>query len=154
VTSEIAVFNASPLIVFHQIHRLEMLREVFTHVIVADAVAREVAPSLGVLPTWVELRNVQAFPALPQGLGAGERAAIALASDVSADFVVLDDRRARRMATGLGLTAIGSLGLLVRAKRQGLIDKVQPMMEAMIANELFVSNKLRREILELAGEDG
>ena len=104
------------------------------------------------LPRWIEAREIFAIPALSRRIDAGERAAIALATQVSADFVVLNDLAGRMAATDLGLTAIGSLGLLVRAKRGGLIREVRPTVEAMIANGLFVSSKLRREILEAAGE--
>jgi predicted nucleic acid-binding protein len=71
---------------------------------------------------------------------------------LSADFVVLDDLDARTSAIELDLTLIGSLGLLVRAKERGLIDEVRRLMDQMIANDLFVSWQLYRDILEIAGE--
>jgi len=88
-----------------------------------------------------------------RNLGSGERAAIALAIQLSADFVVLDDLDARSSATDFGLTVIGSLGLLVRAKRSGLIDEVRPLADAMISHGLYASEALYRRILAIADED-
>jgi predicted nucleic acid-binding protein len=71
---------------------------------------------------------------------------------VSADVVVLDDLAGRTMAAELGLVAVGSFGLLVRAKRSGLISEVRPLMEAMMRHGNFTSDALYRHILSLAGE--
>lgn len=76
-----------------------------------------------------------------------------MAMIVSADVLVLDDRRARTVATELGLPVIGSLGLLVRAKQSGLIAEVRPLMDVIISHGLYASEALYRQILSVAGED-
>lgn len=65
---------------------------------------------------------------------------------------MLDDLTGRRVATTYGLTVIGSLGLLVRAKQLGLIGVVRPMMDQMVASRLYVNESLYRAILVTAGE--
>lgn len=152
MNGELAVLDASPLITFHQIAHLDLLRGVFDRAIVPPHVAREVAPSLGTVPDWIGVQPATAIPVFSRMLGPGEREAIALANQLSADFIVLDDLSARMAAMELGLTVIGSLGLLVRAKDRGLIRAVRPLMEAMIGNGLYVSDELRRSILYLAEE--
>jgi predicted nucleic acid-binding protein len=152
VSSSAAVFDASPLIVFHQVGHFDLLRGLFRQIVVPTAVAQEVAPSLGQLPSWVQERAVLSVPALPGKLDDGEREAIALTVQLSADFIALDDLPARRAAAGLGLTVIGSLGLLVRAKDHGLIREVRPTMDEMISTGLYASERLYHEILEAAGE--
>lgn len=154
MTPETAVFDAGPLIAFHQIDRLELLRHMFGSVVAPAAVALEVTPSVGVLPDWVAVHPVLAFPRYSRIIGAGERAAIALTIQLSADFVVLDDLDARTSAIELGLTLIGSLGLLVRAKERRVIGEVQTLMDAMISQGFYVSEGLYRDILSLAGEHG
>lgn len=146
------VFDAGPLIAFHQIDRVRWLDQLFVQAFVPPEVAREVQPSFGELPDWIKIERAQARLTYPRSLGAGERAAIALAMDLSADFVVTDDRRARSVATDYGLTPIGSLGLLIRAKRIGLTTEVRPLMDEVIQNGLFVSEKVYLEILGLSGE--
>jgi predicted nucleic acid-binding protein len=150
--SGIAVFDASPLIAFRQIEQVDLLRDLFREILVPTVVAKEVAPSLGTLPNWIHVEGEFPSPAWPRKLDAGERAAIALAVHVCADVVVLDDLAGRTVAAELGLAAVGSFGLLVRAKQSGLIGEVRPLMEAMIAHGNFASAELYRRILSLASE--
>jgi predicted nucleic acid-binding protein len=152
VSVNLAVSDASPLIALYQIDHLDLLQALFSDVVVPPAVTREVAPSLRTLPFWV--REIQAPPLrdLASPRGAGERAAIALAVHLSADSIVMDDLPGRRVAASLGLNVIGTLGLLVRAKRRGLIESVQPEMDALIASGLYASEQVYHKILGAAGE--
>ena len=148
----VAVSDASPLIALHQIDRLELLHGLFSVTVVPTVVAEEVTPSLGMLPRWIEVQDADRIPPMPRRVDAGERAAIALAVQLASDAVVLDDLAGRLAAVQMGLRAVGSLGLLVRAKRVRLIEEVRPLMDAMVANGLFTSEQLRLEILNAAGE--
>jgi predicted nucleic acid-binding protein len=71
---------------------------------------------------------------------------------VGAAWVVLDDLPARRLATGLGLPVIGTVGLLPMAKRFALLPEVRPSLEALIAVDFYVSPELFAFTLALAGE--
>ena len=64
----------------------------------------------------------------------------------------LDDLQARGIAEALGLMVAGTLGLLLRAKRAGLVPAVRPLMDAAVAEGFHVSPGLYRVTLELAGE--
>jgi predicted nucleic acid-binding protein len=152
VTSEVAVFDSSSLIIFRQIERLELLSQLFNEIVVPAAVRREVAPSVGPLPPWIWERPAPKPPPKALALGAGEREAIALALGLSADFVVLDDLAGRRVATSLGLHVTGSAGLLLRAHDLGLIHSIRPDLDAMVAAEFYVSTRLYHEVLEATGE--
>ncbi len=148
----VAVFDASPLISFHQVGRFDLLRELFFQISVPTEVAQEVAPSLGQLPAWVEVQSLAIGRSVPGALDVGERAAITLALDIDADFIVLDDLPARRVAANFDMTVVGSLGLLVRAKDRGLVDVVRPIMDEMIAFGLYVTARLYLEIVLASGE--
>lgn len=147
-----AVSDSTALIVLNQIGRLDLIRGVFGRVGVPPAVAREVIPSLRSLPPWIEVLQVPQNPDLPTYLDDGEREAIALALHLVADPIVLDERPGRRVATSLGLDVVGSLGLLVRAKRAGMIRDVRPLMDAMLSSGLYATDTLYRQILVAAGE--
>lgn len=140
------------MIAFHQIGRLELIRHVYDTVVVPPAVTLEIAPSLGTLPSWVQEYHTESIPTLLLDLDPGEQEAIALAVQLAADVIVLDDLAARRAARHLGLTLTGSAGLLVRAQRQGLLEVVRPELDAMIANGLFISWTLYSEVLHSVGE--
>jgi predicted nucleic acid-binding protein len=142
------------LISLHQIGQRTLLEALFDEIMELPAVAREVAPSVGLLPLWIRVIRAPALSGLPRPLGPGPRAAIALAVHLAAHYIVVDDAQGRLAAEARGLKPVGSLGLLVRARRRGLIETVRPRMDAMIAAGLYVSPRVYTEILEAAGEPG
>ncbi len=152
MTSSIAVTDASPLIILHQIGRLDLLRGLFLRVFAPPAVAREIMPSLGGLPSWVREQQSPTIPEAAVALDPGEREAIALALHLSADAVILDDLAGRRIATQSGLPVIGSVGLLLEGHQRGLISVVRPDLDAMVANGLYVGRRLYQDVLVAAGE--
>ena len=86
-------------------------------------------------------------------LDIGEAEAIALAVEIQADQVLIDERRGRLVATRLNLRCIGILGILVEAKIQGLIAEVQPLLDALVNEAGFwVAEPLYNSILRLVGE--
>jgi len=64
----------------------------------------------------------------------------------------LDDMQGRQVAEALGLPAAGTLGLLLRAKRAGLVPAVRPLMDAVVVEGFHVSPELYRVMLDLADE--
>ena len=85
-------------------------------------------------------------------LDRGEAEVIALAQIVEDCTVVLDDSRARKIAEWLGLRQIGTVGLLLRAKRRGLTERIKPHLEALIANGIYIRKELIEAVLKEAGE--
>jgi predicted nucleic acid-binding protein len=85
-------------------------------------------------------------------LGDGELEAIALAIELKADQIIIDDRPARRLAEASGLNVIGTLGLLLGAKRAGLIDRIRPELDSLLKTSFFLSPELYNELLRGAGE--
>jgi predicted nucleic acid-binding protein len=146
------VFDAGPLISFHQTDTLWLPEALFEHVVVPVAVAAEVKRSLGLGPEWFEISSPRIRLLLPEQLGPGEREAIGLAMEIGSDFVVLDDLPARNAALAHGLPVVGTLGLLVKAKQRGLVSEVRPLMDAMVAAGHYASDRLQALILETAGE--
>jgi uncharacterized protein len=88
-----------------------------------------------------------------QTLEAGESEAITLAIEIGAAAVLIDEAAGRKVAARHGLVPFGALGILLEAKRGGHIHQVRPLIDKLI-DELgfFVSEKLKQEVLRLAGE--
>lgn len=88
-----------------------------------EAFVPKCSPGLGLgLPDWVEVQPSQIIEdVMLAQLGAGERAAIALALTINADLILIDERKGTTAALGKGLAAAGTLGLLALAARRGLI---------------------------------
>ena len=123
---------SSPLIALCRIGKLELLHDLFGQLILPDAVWQDVALShpekLGTVgiasAAWVEHRavqDVQLVNLLRQDLGAGESEAIVLAREINADVLLMDERRGRLAAKRLGLTCTGLVGVLLEARRRGIV---------------------------------
>ncbi len=153
--ADIVISNASPLIALARIQRLDLLRAIFRSVLIPPAVAREIKPSIPDVPDWLHVHvptRLPPAPVLRRRLGDGEREAIALAIELEATQIILDDLPARRLAEASGLNVIGTLGLLLGAKRQGLIDRVRPELDGLLKTSFFLSPELYTELLRSAGE--
>jgi hypothetical protein len=155
MTVTTVVCNSSPLIALDQIGHLDLLQQLFGSVRVPTAVVSETNPLL-VLPAWiVEQSLTQPIGPLilRTSLGHGESEAISLALETRADWVILDDRPARRQAQALGLPVIGTMGVLLAAKRKGLLRSVKPSIDMLIQRGFRIAPGLRNQILISAGED-
>lgn len=121
----ILIVDSTVCIALERIGRLELLRQSASEVWMPPAVQEEIGPSV---PAWARVvrvadqarvRVLQAF------LGKGEAEAIALGLEHADALLVLDDLDARKMASHLGLRFTGTLGLVIAAKRLGLVDSVR-----------------------------
>jgi len=147
-----------------RIGRLELLRELFGNVLVPEAVWEEVVvtgagqPGARLLEeaAWVarhQVTNHTVVQALRQGLDAGEAEAIALAVEVKADLLLMDERLGRETAQHLGCRVTGVIGVLVEAKRKGILPKVKSPLDALRDEAGFrVSERPCARVLGDAGE--
>ncbi len=86
-------------------------------------------------------------------MDAGEAEAIALAIEMQANLLLLDERRGRAIAKQLGLTVTGLLGILVVAKQQGHLVALKPVLHALITVAGFwIDERLYTWVLESVGE--
>jgi predicted nucleic acid-binding protein len=146
-----AVTNSTCLIALERIEKLDLLPKLFTAVFAPPAVHDE----LGCVLDWLQVRvpaDSGAVAALRIQLHLGEAEAIALAMELHDVSIILDDGKARRIAAQLGLHVIGTLGLLIAAKRRGCIESVGKVLESLDRAGFRMSAGLRVETLRLAGE--
>jgi predicted nucleic acid-binding protein len=160
----IVVADTSILINLCRVGQGGLFRGLFQEVVIPPEVASEFArlasaiPRFAglVLPTGIREQSATVMPALlrsASGLDPGETAALALAVEIHADAVLLDERRGHAVALQLGLRTVGILGLLVQAKSAGLLPAVAPILDALRRDAGFwISDALRQRVLHLAGE--
>lgn len=103
---------------------------------------------------WIEIRQPVSEQALPliTDLGPGESEVLMLGLESSDAVLVLDDRLARRMAESLKLPITGTLGVLIDAKRTGLIAEVRPLLDQLQALRFRLAPHTRRAVLKIIGE--
>ena len=159
----IVVSDTSPVLNLARVGRLELLALLYKQVIIPTAVHAELtdpqygAPAIDFASTpWltVAVANDQArVSVLCEELDPGEAEAIVLATECHADLLLVDERRGRRIATRLGLTVTGLLGVLAEAKKAGLIDQAKPVLDQLINEARFwIGPDLYAEFLAEQGE--
>ena len=152
----IVVADSSPLIAMGRIGQLEILHAVLGQLLVPDAVWQEVVAAASRKPgsseiagaSWIERRTVSdsaLVNLLKHDLGPGEAEAIVLARETGADFVLMDERLGRSAAQNLGLKVVGLIGVLIEARKQGLLPDAVETMERL-SNEagFWISAELRK----------
>jgi len=153
MTAPRVVSNSSPIIALDRIRQIELLRALFDRVTVPPAVVTEVWSSTPI-SDWFDVVTPTPPVALVLSatLGPGEREAIALAVELQANTILLDDRPARRAADALGLNVVGTLGVLTACKRKGVVGAMRPLIDELMANGFRVASDLAERVLRDAGE--
>jgi uncharacterized protein len=157
------ICNATPLINFAAINRLDILQTTLGSIIIPQAVYEKIIiPGFpgsepieqAVASGWLQVQEVLAIGKdIPTELDNGEREAIALALEVKAQQILLDEQEARHVSQKLGLRVVGTLGILLLANQKQIILQVQPLLDAMIdVAQYWVKNALYQEVLRQAGE--
>lgn len=157
------IVDAGPLLFLARLNRLELLKIEVDRVLVPSAVLIEIHrkedPALEIIRScygdWLGecmINNPEILRLLP-GLGKGEREVIAQALVQNIDSVVLDDLDARRIARRFGLIPIGTVGLLLTAKKLNLLPSLKAELERLVKMDFWISQSLIESALKEAGEE-
>jgi uncharacterized protein len=161
----IIVANSSPLISLSSVKALPLVQALYRDIYVAEAVYREIvvagagkAGSSEVAAAhWIKRRTVASAGTVAQlmlthKLERGECETLALAAEMSADLILLDEKPARKVAAQQGFALIGSLGVLLLAKSNGVMGEIRPTLDALLKAGMRLDPNLYAEILRRAGE--
>lgn len=156
----ILVADASALIALAVCDSLPLLDALFGGVCVPQAVYREVAtadkPQSARLRSYLQGKvravDMRKYVYLDAFADAGETEAMLLYKEIAADFLLIDDKRGRKVAKINHIKTVGSLGVLLQAKRAGLIPRVATLIEQIAASPVFMGERLIQTVLELAAE--
>lgn len=159
----IAVCDTSPLILLAKIRRLDLLCQLYHHIVVPTSVLAEVTAKSGKEAEHIESlarsgqcqvrhASTYAVKSLPDDLGPGERETIALALETRADLVILDDQRGRRAAREKGLTVTGTVGVLVEAKWRGLIPSLRQDLDRLVEAGMWMHEAFYHRLLRESQE--
>ena len=162
--SLIVVSNTSPLTNLAAIGLLDVIHRILGQILIPQAVFGELTfggvswPGAAEVASagWIRIRQIEAshlIDALRLELDHGEAEAIALALQVKANLVLIDEQAGREAARYLGLNVMGVVGILVRAKQLGHIENVLPHLDALRQQAgFYLSESVYRQALSLAGE--
>ena len=154
------VADASALIALATCDGLSWLDALFGEVLVPEAVYREVTlanqPQAMRLHAYLQgkIRQVDMadFVYLDAYADAGETQAMVLYKSAGADYLLIDDKKGRKVAQINQIKTIGSVGVLIQAKKAGLIKHVKPSIDLIIASQIYMSTELINAVLAMADE--
>lgn len=155
------IINNSPLVFLWILNLLPLLRELYTDVWIPEDVQEEFLrteamarrSSLDNAP-WirtVSLTDPQSASVYGR-LDQGEASVLALAKEHDAHLVIIDEKKAREEAKRIGLPVRGTVGVLLDAKKKGLIDTIKPLLEVLRDNDMYLDQSFIDDVLRLAGE--
>jgi predicted nucleic acid-binding protein len=160
----IVVSDTSPITNLAIVGYLDILQKLYGGIVIPQAVVQEitaVAPrltsALDILTLdWLHSREITdqvLVASLELELDRGEAEAIALAIELKADLLMLDERRGRAVARRMGLKFVGLLGALIEAKQTGLVPAVKPVLDDLATKAGFrISRELYARVMQAAGE--
>lgn len=158
------VVNTTPLIALSHVGKLSMLKELYGEIIIPEAVYRELSVKVdsvckrmvdGALD-WIRVEKIQnqmAKSMYKTQLHDGEVEVMILSKEIGADLVIIDDANAKKHAKYLELPVTGTLGVLIKVKQTGYIEKLKPILYQMIEHGIYISNSLVELCLRQVGED-
>ena len=161
----IVVSNTSPLTNLAAIGQFDLLRQLYEEIHIANGVWDELNAKGKQWPgaenvataNWIKRHKVKdevLVEALRDDLDRGEAESIALAKELNANLILMDEREGRRAAQRLGLHVIGVIGVLLEAKTKRLVGSVRPHLDALRQTAgFYISDSLYNSTLHQAGED-
>jgi predicted nucleic acid-binding protein len=161
----IVVADAGPLIGLARVNQLDLLEKLYLQITIAARVLEELKlssakPGAAMISAaidagWLrasQLKKKDDHSILNLLVDAGEAESIQLALEQNADILIIDDRRGRKTAKSHDIRIIGTGGILIAAKRKGILDKVSPIMDDLADVGYRLSPDLYQRILDLADE--
>lgn len=146
------ISDTSCLILLDKIGELEMLHKLFGSIITTTEIASEFGQPL---PSWVEIKqpsdnNYQSI--IEASVDKGEASAIALAIELDDCLLIIDDLKGRKFANQIGLTIIGTIGVIVDAKLAGIIPSVKPILTKIKSTNFRITEELEAIIMKRSDE--
>jgi len=157
----IVVSDTSPISNLLQIGEADLLRRLFRKIIIPDEVFTEICKieshkEFLTKQDWIEtatLSDTNLKNILAKDLDTGEAEAIALAVELKAEYLLMDETKGRQFAENYGIKVTGILGVLIKAKEEGLISEVKFYLQRLVNDAGFWLNpKVIEKILEFVNE--
>ena len=146
------ISDTSCFIVLSNIEELDLLHKVYGEIVTTIDIAIEFGEPL---PDWVTIEEVEdkyRQQLLEMQIDKGESSAIALALETPGSTLILDDYRARKIAEQLGVNYTGTIGVIIKAKLNGAIASIKPLLAKIRETDFRLSPEIERQALLAAGE--
>ena len=146
------ISDTSCFIILSKIGELDILQKLYGQIITTSDISDEFGE---ILPSWVlikDVHNKQSQKILEMQIDKGESSAIALALEMEYCTIIIDDFKARKVAQNLGLSVTGTIGVIVKAKLNGIIPSIKPLINKIRQTNFRLSAEIEALALEQAKE--
>jgi predicted nucleic acid-binding protein len=150
----LVIADAGAIFSLAVIDQLEILNLLFDYIRISIAVWKEITldKTTDYYPRIVKFFNdktqqIKGFNHLSFLMDYGESECVILYQELNADFLLIDDRKARKIAENFGINCIGTIGVLSVARDKNIISELKPLFEALLKNKRFYSIELLNTIL-------
>ena len=161
----IVISDTTPIISLTKIESLGILENLYKNIILPKTVYDELIVNadshkeINIIKncTFLKILHVKENPSVlllqkQLKLGLGESEVIVLANNINADLIIIDEQKARKAARDMGLNVTGTLGILINARKRGLVGKLKPLLDKLIDNNIKINRNLYMEILSSVKE--
>lgn len=155
------VSNTTPILSLIKLNRLDLLQKLYAEVFIPTAVYREIEAGrkkkyytdLAEID-WINIVEIKDKQAVKYflDLDEGEAEAIVLATELNADLIILDEKLGRFHAKHANLRLTGTVGILIKSKKEGFIKELKPLLIELTDKGVWISEKLKTEILNIINE--
>lgn len=149
---KLVISDTSCLIILSNINELELLKKLYGEIITTSEVKSEFG---GQLPSWIVIKSPMdnsILKHIAEQLDMGEASAITLALETPDCIIILDDLKARKVAESYNLKITGTLGILIHAKKKGIISTIKPYIEKIKKSGFRLNGQLEQAVLAEAKE--
>ncbi len=155
------ISNTTPIITLLTISKLELLKELYGKIIIPQGVFEEIEEGkkkdyytdLSAID-WIEIKSITDREPLKyiSDLDKGEAEVIVLANELKADLLIIDEKAGREYANHFNLKLTGTIGVLLKSKELGLINKIKPLLHTMKENGIWLNHKFIDKVLKIANK--
>ncbi|MDR2570411.1 MAG: DUF3368 domain-containing protein [Oscillospiraceae bacterium] len=152
----IVISNTTPILSLYKIGQLDLFESLFGQVTIPTAVCNEISvlgkdghdllDKTGYINVEA-VQNTLAASMLRSQLDYGEAEVIVLADELGAGLLLIDEKKARKVAQANSMNIIGTIGILQAAKQKGLISDIKSQLDSLIASGIWIDRKLYQAVL-------
>jgi len=157
------IVNTTPIISLCHIEKLDLLKKLYGTVIIPKAVYDEICVKsdsvakneLNKSLDWIkiiEIKNKTAKELYKSQLHDGEVEVMILGKEINASLLIIDDKNAKKHAKYLGFNVTGTLGVLIKAKKENYVQSIKPLIDKLLACNIYIDSKIIEYCLKEAGE--
>ena len=155
------VSNTTPLISLMKISQIEILKKIYSEIVIPEAVYKEIEAGkhkefyrdLSKID-WIKIQSIKDKHSIDYflDLDVGEAEAIILATEIGADLIIMDEKLGRLHAKKAGIKVTGTIGVLIKAKEMGLIPKLRPLLLQLTKKNIWISDVLISQVCKTVDE--